>query len=94
MPNLKLDLVNKLNNEKYYDELELIRLAQEPNINYKQKINDMTFILQTIALLNAEIGLVEQYFKEPEPQKEQVPVEGTPVVTPKESTHPGQSHGE
>ncbi len=66
MANLKLDLTNKLRNDKYYEELELIRLAQEPNMNYKEKIELMSYRLQNLAVLNSQIGLVEVYFKEPE----------------------------
>ena len=73
MANLKLDLVNKLNNEKYYEEHELIRLAQEPSMNYKEKIEDISVILENIALLNAQLGLVEQYFQEPAPQNAPAP---------------------
>jgi len=65
MANLKLDLVNKLNNDKYYEELELVRLAQDPNTNYKNKIDAMSIQLEKLAVLNAQIGLVGQYFQEP-----------------------------
>ena len=76
MANLKLDLLNKINNDKYFEELELVRLAQDPNMNYKQKVEEMSFKLSNIAVLNAQLGLVEQYFKEPAPQ----PVaQGAPV---------------
>jgi len=88
MANLKLDLVNKLNNDKYYEELELVRLAQDPNTNYKEKIDAMSYRLQNLALLNAQIGLVGQYFQEPAPQ-------GEPVQeAPKGQVHQGQTHGE
>jgi len=95
MANLKLDLLNKLKNDKYYEELELVRLAQDPNTNYLEKINSMSYRLSTLAILNAQMNLVEQYFQEPVP----VP----PVVQPDAATmgqkpvgqvHPGQSHGE
>ena len=99
MANLKLDLINKLNNEKYYDEIELIRLAQDPSMNYKEKIDLMQVKLETIALLNAELGLVEQYFKEPEappvaqapPPQADAPAE---QPAPQAKVQPGQSHGE
>lgn len=97
MANLKLDLVNKLNNKKYYKELELIRLAQEPNMNYEEKIDLMEVNLSAIALLNAELGLVEQYFKEPEPQAAPAPAQpaAAPVAEkPAGQVHKGQSHGE
>jgi hypothetical protein len=91
MANLKLDLVNKLNNDKYYEELELVRLAQDPNTNYKEKIDAMSYRLGNLALLNAQIGLVGQYFQEPAPQAPQ----GEPVQeAPKGQVHQGQTHGE
>jgi len=95
MANLKLDLTNKLNNDKYYEELELVRLAQDPNANYKEKIDLMAFRLQNLAVLNAQLGLVNQYFQEPAPQA-QVPAAGAPVApaAPAGQVHQGQTHGE
>jgi len=95
MANLKIDLVNKLNNEKFYAELELVRLAQEPNMNYKCKIDQMSGLLQEIAIINAKLGLVEQYFQGPVPQQAPAP-QGQPVPqqAPQGKVHPGQSHGE
>ena len=95
MANLKLDLLNKINNQKYFYELELVRLAQDANMNYEQKINDMSYLLKEIALLNAQLGGVEQYFKEPEatgdaPANAPAPQAQQPVG----QVHNGQSHGE
>ena len=96
MPNLKLDLINELNNKKMYAELELVRLAQEPNMHYKTKIDSMNLELEILAVLNAKLGLVEVYFKEPvAPQG--VPAPPPPPqepVAPQGKVHPGQSHGE
>jgi hypothetical protein len=93
MANLKLDLLNKLRNDKYYAELELVRLAHDPNTNYKNKIDDMDDKLTDLALLNAKMGLVEQYFQEPAPEQN-VP-QGQPVQNvPQGQVHPGQTHGE
>lgn len=89
MANLKLDLLNKLRNDKYYAELELVRLAQDPNMNYVWKIDQMKDKLNELSLLNAGMGLVEQYFQEP------VAVQGAPVqAAPAGVVHPGQTHGE
>lgn len=97
MANLKLDLLNKINNEKYFEEMELIRLAQEPNMNYRDKIESMTYRLEKIALLNAEIGLVNQYFQDPSEQQ-QMPMQQAPQMpmqqAPQQFVHQGQSHGE
>jgi len=97
MADLKVDLVNKLNNDKFYAELELVRLAQEPNMNYKEKIGLMDGFLQELALLNGKLGLVEQYFKAPEPQappQPQTDVTKTGDAVPQGKVHQGQSHGE
>jgi len=101
MANLKLDLLNKLRNDKYYEELELVRLAQDPNTNYKGKIDEMAIQLEKLALLNAEMGLVEQYFQEPPQQQpqvvpQQVAPEGAPVAAGQQpvKVHAGQTHGE
>jgi len=88
MANLKLDLVNNLNNEKYYEEIELIRLAQEPNMNYKEKIESMKNRLLSISMLNSSLGLVEQYFQEPVQAAPQA-APATPQAAPN-----GQSHAE
>jgi hypothetical protein len=89
MANLKLDLLNKLRNDKYYDELELVRLAQEPNMNYEQKIKEMSYYLERLSILNAQMGLVEQYFQEPV-AAQNVPVQNAPAGV----VHQGQTHGE
>jgi hypothetical protein len=96
MANLKLDLLNELNNKKMYAELELVRLAQEPNMKYADKIDLMNDELEDLAIINAKIGLVNQYFQEP------VAPEGVPApppppqepVAPQGKVHQGQSHGE
>jgi hypothetical protein len=99
MANLKLDLLNKLRSDKYFEEMELVRLAQEPNMNYKQKIEEMQVQLASLAMLNAQMGLVEQYFQEPAPPQQaapatapdgQVPVQQQPAG----KVHPGQTFGE
>ena len=93
MANLKLDLINKLRTDKMYQEFELVRLAQDPNCNYKDKIDSMTYKLNEIAVLNADMGLVEQYFQEPVAVAPPPPANaGAPA--PAGQVHPGQTHGE
>lgn len=95
MANLKLDLLNKVNNEKYFEELELVRLAQDPAMNYKDKIDQMSAVLANIAILNAQLGGIETYFKEPAPsQGEQVQQPAGVQQQVGAQVHPGQTHGE
>jgi len=94
MANLKVDLLNELNNKKMYAELELVRLAGDPNMNYEVKIASMHAQLDKISLLNSDVNLVGQYFAEPQPQPAPVAA-GAPVPNaPQGGVHPGQSHGE
>jgi len=88
MANLKLDLTNKVQNDKYFAEIELVRLAQDVNMNYKNKINEMTYFLEQIALLNAKMGLIEQYFTEAP-----VNADGTPAPVAAQPQQ-GQTHAE
>ncbi len=90
MANLRIDLQNKIGNEKYFSELELVRLAQDPNTNYKDKIDTMIFYLEKLAILNAQIALIEQYFQEPQAVA-QSPVVQQPTG---QVIHQGQTHGE
>jgi hypothetical protein len=77
MANLKADLLNELRNQKYYAEMELLRLAQDPSMNYRKKILDIDIQLGSIALMNQKIGLAEGYFQNPE--EAQPPVPNVPV---------------
>ena len=96
MANLKLDLINKLNNDKFYAELELVRLAQEPNMNYRTKIDSMNLELEILANINVKLGLVEQYFQEPTPAQPDAPITAPAAApdAPAAKVHQGQSHGE
>lgn len=98
MANLKLDLIENINKDKFYEEHELIRLAQEPSMNYKLKIELMQEQLKNLALINAELGLIEEYFREPAPAAAPAPApEPAPApapAEPKAKVHQGQSHGE
>jgi len=87
MTNVKQDLLNKIGIEKYYAELELGRLAADPNMNYMDKINSMAHLLERIAILNGELGLAGQYF----PDQVAAPQQVNPVQP---AGHPGQTHAE
>jgi len=97
MANLKLDLLSDLGKDKMFAELELVRLAQEPNMNYKEKIELMHIELEELALLDTKIALVNQYFQEQPQQAAPAPAPEAPAeapAAPQGKVHQGQSHGE
>ena len=95
MPNLKMDVLNSLMLKKQFAEAELFRLAgQEGNaVVYKERVNGMEAQLQTIAVINAEIGLFNQYFPDQQPAAENIPAPEQRVQT-EGQVHQGQTHGE
>lgn len=92
MANLKFDLLNRLKSDKYYEELELVRLASDPNMNYRDKIDNMVLSLEKIVVVNAQMGLVEQYFQDAPQEKQPSQQQQTIPETP--NKHQGQTHGE
>lgn len=96
MANLKQDLLNNLGNDKYYTELELGRLAAEPNMTYKVKVDEMTVLLKKIAELDLATQLVGKYFPEQQqPVADQSAPEQPQATAPDQpQAHPGQTHGE
>ena len=94
MANLKQDLLNNLGNEKYYEELELVRLAQEPNMDYKQKVDTMTYLLKNLAKVDLATQLVGKYFPEAPPAPAPVVEKAVAPEQPVETKHKGQTHGE
>lgn len=97
MANLKIDLQNKIRNDKYFSEIELVRLANDPNMNYKQKIDEMSRLINDIALNDAQLELSEKYFQEPT-QAQGDDGKGDTSQNPpqpnKQNVHNGQTHGE
>lgn len=99
MANLKQDILNNLGNEKYYAEHELARLAQEPNMFYRGKVEQMSDLLKSLAEIDLATQLVGKYFNEPVPQEPapapEQPKAETPAPAPEQpKAHPGQSHAE
>lgn len=93
MANVKQDLMNKLGTEKYYAELELGRLAADPNMNYEEKIINMAFKLERIAVLNGQLGLANQYFPDA-PAVVAAPAVAPAAAAQPAVVHPGQTFGE
>jgi len=100
MPDLKIDLINKVAIRKQYDELELIRLGGDDKMNYEKKVNEMAFLLKNISESNAQLALIEFYFQAPPtPVEQDAPTQAphgrsaTDLSAPAPPL-PGQSHGE
>lgn len=64
MIDVKVDLLNKIKMDKYYEEKDLIRIAKNNQISHRKKIEKLDEIFKNIALLNNKLILVEQYFIE------------------------------
>lgn len=83
MADLKTDLLQEVGRKKYLAEMELVRLANDGNINYEHKLKDLATLMGEIAVLNAQGELINQYFQEAqpeggEPEGEPVQPEGAP----------------
>jgi hypothetical protein len=91
MANLKIDLLNNLRNDKYFKEIELVRLAGDANMNYEIKINEIVHILSGISRIDDAIKLADKYFLEQQPQQNISNNVQQPIST---HIHNGQTHGE
>ena len=99
MANLKQDILNNLGNEKYFEELELARLAQDANTVYSEKVEVMADILKNIASIDLSVQLVGKYFPEaeqaaPAPVAEKPVTEGQAPAPEQPKPQPGQTHAE
>lgn len=95
MANLKLDIINKVKNDHYYNEMEFSRLAQDPMINYELKVKKMSQLLDTLTLTTAKLAQIELYFAEPTTVPPDEPTaKADHVSQPLSQPLPGQSHGE
>jgi hypothetical protein len=64
MANLKQDLKNELNNQKYYKEQQLSRLYADTTTDYEVLVIKVLDVLEDIVLIDAKAQMVEFYFKE------------------------------
>jgi hypothetical protein len=102
MANLKQDILNNLGNEKYFEELELARLAQDANSVYSEKVEVMANTLKNIASIDLSVQLVGKYFPEaeqaapaPAPAADQpVAEQPAPEQPAAPAPQPGQTHAE
>ena len=62
--NLKTDLQQNIENERYYTEHELVRVANDMTIPYSDRIIALGDLLEKLAINSAKKELVEVYFKE------------------------------
>lgn len=96
--NLKADLIQKFNQNKYFAEQELVRLATpatSSTIPYSTKLELIEEQIKLIAESNMNIALVNQYFQEAQTQQPTQPVvENKEPAQQQTGAHAGQSHGE
>jgi hypothetical protein len=71
MDRLKRDVLDELIRDKNFIELDNARLSQNPIINYREMVNKIKDNLETIAIINGTLGLLEVYF--PEPKQKDIP---------------------
>lgn len=96
MANLRQDIINKLGNDKYFTEIELVRQGADPNMVYLDKVEGMSYLLKEIAALDLAMQLVGKYFPAEAPQGQsqgEAPKENAELVAAPQP-HQGQSHGE
>lgn len=60
LKNIKYDLIEDIRRDKYYDEIELIRLISDSSISYKNKISNIKKIIKEITLNDAMISSIEE----------------------------------
>lgn len=72
MANLKVDIINKISNDKYFAELELQRLLDSNDISHQNKIERMVEQFSKIENYNSSIKLVGFYLRSQDetPQQE------------------------
>lgn len=61
-PNLKIDIDNNLRNQKYYEELELLRLATSNILKYEDRISLIIECLNKISNIDKTLVLSDKYF--------------------------------
>jgi hypothetical protein len=95
MANLRADVLNELANEKYYNEVELQKLAYNelPELNYKEKVQLMKELTKDIVLAQQAMNAFAQIF--PEQQAQQAPTQqapqGEPTVSESAPVEDGES---
>jgi len=60
---IKNDLIDKISKEKYYLEQDLVRFSENNNAKYGDVVEEIDQILTKIALCNAKLQLIKQYFQ-------------------------------
>jgi hypothetical protein len=78
--NLKEDLTDFIKREIRFAEIELVRLSQDSNTEYEEKLQSMGYQLEKIAVANGKLGAVNQYFVEPQQPQQPQPQNGASHV--------------
>ncbi len=60
----KMDLLEWVTKEKYFQEKELVRLMNSNHLySYEEKLERVSEILGKISIINQKIGLINTYFE-------------------------------
>lgn len=87
MANIKTDLLQQVEQDRYFAEMDLIALVSNQTLSYKDKLEQIGEVIEKIALINSRKGIIEQYFQEApqgegepqgDPQTEEAPEAGVP----------------
>ena len=92
--NLRADLLGELRSQKYFAEIELVRISSDGGMNYKTKIQRLDKILSNIVIIEQKIMLAERYYPQPQPEQVVETPQEQVVETPQPLVQQGQSHKE
>jgi hypothetical protein len=68
--NLKNDLLDVIATKRQFKQAEFIRLANDPNTNYEDKVSHMLSLAEEIANCDLQVNVINFYFKD---QQESAP---------------------
>jgi hypothetical protein len=76
---IKNDVIVELRSSRYFNELEIARLAHSTDINHKHRVQDIARLTRENANINDSLQLMETYFPvQPQPATQPQPQIDTP----------------
>lgn len=66
MNKMKIDLIDSLTRDRYYEEIELTRLLNDEGLfSHKLKIEEIKKCLREIVMIDSSISLINQIYSNP-----------------------------